>query len=164
MIHRRCAPSQADGTDVHAQRSYSGRRDSALLVMQVPLTTYQRGIMVARAFFLLGALLLFAPATPSRGQSASNPERATFLLQRQGVSLGAEHFTRTAERLGGEVHLATGQRARYTAQLGEGATVTRFEAKIFAPGTPEGGAPARAFVITFKGDTAVAEISAGDQT
>lgn len=120
--------------------------------------------MIARSLALVAALLLGpAAALPSHGQ-AQVPERATFLLQRAGTTLGVERITRTADRLDGEVQTAAGQRTRYRAELGEGATVTGFRVEVFAPGTPEGGSAARTVSVRFQGDIAAVDVAVGGQT
>lgn len=90
---------------------------------------------------------------------------AFVLLLASGDTIAVERFTRTADRLSGELLMpAAGARFTYTATLAPDATVTRLE-NALRPAAADRNAPAQqSAVITFPGDSAIAVITQGDQS
>lgn len=112
------------------------------------------------------ALLVSVMLAPAPGLvQAQQPSPAFVLLQGTGDTLAVERFTRSAERLEAEMLVrAAGARISFTAMLGAGAAVSRLEQAFRPAGADRRAPPAQSAVITFAGDSAIAEITGGGRT
>ncbi len=106
---------------------------------------------------LAACLLLPAPAHAL--------QQGTFVLvTASGDTVSIERFTRTPDRLDAELLInAAGARFTMAVALGPGATVTRLENAYRQASADPSSTPLQSAVITFRGDSAIAEIGAGSQ-
>jgi hypothetical protein len=115
----------------------------------------------------LALLLLAAPAAlHAQASNAAGAERGGFVVMLGRDTIMVERFTRTAQRLEGDV-LARSPRARlthYTATLGTGGRVTHYESetRMLAP-TPRGPRGGKA-ILDLGADSARVQLVLGDST
>ena len=106
------------------------------------------GLLLAMTF--LGALALGAQ---------DNSERGAFILRTRSDTLVIERFTRSATRLQSSVFIKGGPRLEYVAELGAFNSVGALELMQFAPNAKADDAPAARVRVTFRGDSAFAEVN-----
>lgn len=107
---------------------------------------------------------LFAAMLPA-GLRAQQTAALVLLQGTTGDTVAIERFTRSADRLDSEllVH-ALGARITFSATLAPDGSVSRLE-NAFRPAGADRDAPAaQTAVFTFRGDSAIAEITAGGRT
>ncbi len=107
------------------------------------------------------AVLAIAVAVPLGAQ-----ERGGFvLLSASGDTVSTERFTRTGTRLDLELLFRlAGARFTMSSSLAPDATITRFENAYRQATASPSSAPLQTAVITFPGDSAIAEITTGERT
>jgi hypothetical protein len=98
--------------------------------------------------------------------SAQSAERAGFVIRLGGDTLAVERYTRTAERLEGDVavRVPNGRLVHYVATLSPAGTVERFELRLEPLGTgPAAAVPAHA-TMEMRGDSVITELTVADST
>ena len=109
------------------------------------------------------AALALAAALPAVAPAQQQPETAAFVVTIGRDTLAVERYTRTADRLTGEV-VARSPRTvvrGYTATLRPDGSISRLE---MTSRTPGGGAPPVTSTLEFVGDSAVTRVQRGDST
>lgn len=122
-------------------------------------------IVLPAAIGALATSLLWsgAPLPHAPGFFTRIPDAGTFVVRAGADTIAVERFSRTAERLEGELlDLGSGNlRESYVATLGAGALVSRFEVSVLPGNTARDTPPVRRAAVTFGNDVAVEEVRAG---
>ena len=119
----------------------------------------------------LGSLALLLGAAACASAARGGPETGAFVTELGTDTVTVERFTRTADRLEGDLlrirNARPGPRIEhYVATLTPDGRVSRFDLSIRPVNPPPGGAPPRQFLYTvsFAADTATATLRRGDST
>ena len=109
------------------------------------------------------AALALAAALPATAPAQAAPETAAFVVTLGRDTLAVERYTRTADRLTGELVVRSPRTAvrTYTATLRPDGSVSRFEMTSRVPG---GAAPPVSSTLEFAADSAVTRVTRGDST
>lgn len=106
-----------------------------------------------------------AAAASIRPETPAPPERSVLVIERGGSAILTERVTRTADRMESEMTAGPSEgRVTYTAALNPDGTVSRLEGRLYEAGASAQSAPAGRITLTFRGDSALLEISEGDST
>lgn len=122
---------------------------------------FHRKAIVRR--ILSAGLILLAAALPLSAQGA---EEASFVIRMGADTFAVESFSRTPDRLEGELSGRTLGRMIYSVSLGPAATTPDLTLRAWMPGSAPDAPPGQEANITLRGDSAIAEITtpAGTQT
>ena len=127
----------------------------------MPFGRSSGGVRLCRAATVAGlASAVSSCATPAVQTAATAPETAAFLIRLGDDTVAVERFTRTADRLVGDVVLRAPARiGHYDIVLGPTGLPTRAEYTVRRPdGSPVPGAP-RSATLTFRTDSVVSIVT-----
>ncbi|HEX7121558.1 MAG TPA: alpha/beta fold hydrolase [Gemmatimonadaceae bacterium] len=110
--------------------------------------------------FLITWAATLALAIPAHAQRS-----AFVLIGPTGDTVAIERFSRSPDSVAAELLVqVAGARFTFTAALGPDATVSRLVNEFRAASAPRDTTPAQRAIITFRGDSAIAEITTGTNT
>lgn len=115
--------------------------------------------MISRtlATVVAASVIVASPAAAQR--------EAFVLLSSTGDTVAIERFSRTADSVASELLVqVAGARFTFVATLAADASVSRLTNEVRPATTPRNASPAQSAVITFRGDSAIAEITTGGNT
>jgi alpha-beta hydrolase superfamily lysophospholipase len=132
--------------------------------MSVPFLPLYARLRPAQFFFLLASSLTINGATPCLATAQAGTERGAFVLVQKDDTVAIERFARSADSLAVDLAMKMQGRFVYTATLAKDFSIPRMILLYYRPNVSADVPPAQTAIITVKGDSVIAEVSAGGNT
>jgi alpha-beta hydrolase superfamily lysophospholipase len=132
--------------------------------MSVPFLRLYPRFRASQFLSVLALSLTISGTTPCLVTAQAGTERGAFVLVQKGDTVAIERFARSADSLAVDLAVKMQGRFVYTATLANDFTIPRMILLYYRPNVSADVAPAQTAIITVKGDSVIAEVSAGGNT